>query len=45
MILPIIGYGNPILKITSKDINNSYPNLKKNALLTIEKSRGAKVNG
>ena len=29
MILPIIGYGNPILKITSKDINNSYPNLKK----------------
>ena len=28
MILPIIGYGNPILKITSKDINNSYPNLK-----------------
>ena len=29
MILPIIGYGNPILRITSKDINNSYPNLKK----------------
>ncbi len=29
MILPIIGYGNPILKITYKDINNSYPNLKK----------------
>lgn len=29
MILPIIGYGNPILKTTSKDINNSYPNLKK----------------
>lgn len=28
MILPIIGYGNPILKTTSKDINNSYPNLK-----------------
>ena len=28
MILPIIGYGNPILKITSKDVNNSYPNLK-----------------
>ena len=28
MILPIIGYGNPILKITSKDIDNSYPNLK-----------------
>ena len=28
MILPIIGYGNPILKKTSKDINNSYPNLK-----------------
>ena len=29
MILPIIGYGNPILKTISKDINNSYPNLKK----------------
>ena len=28
MILPIIGYGNPILKTISKDINNSYPNIK-----------------
>ena len=28
MILPVIGYGNPILKRKSKEITGSYPNLK-----------------
>ena len=29
MILPVIGYGNPILKRKSKEITGSYPDLKK----------------
>ena len=43
MILPIIAYGNPVLKKVTQEIDQSYPNIKElidNMFETMHKARG-----